>query len=324
MAERNPFDQQPKGAREAGDAGRKLSCEEWEGLLADAMDGLLPATESSVFTAHSTECAMCAALLAASKQGQEWMQFLHEEPEMPADLVERILTRTSRAVADRPLAVYGAPIPVGGAHVLGIPMRRMVWDTRLMMTAAMAFFSIALTLNLAGVRITDLRLASLTPASLESNLTRQFYGAKSQVVRYYDNLRFVYEVESKMRELRQNEESAPAVQPGETQPKQEETPAPVRNPPASHKTGGRLETVPVAPRPDIVWGNRELARAELTCGSHFHRPLLCGPHFGGEALPGAPERNHAPGGEERTHAGKRVEVKSLVVLLVDQAEGSLA
>ena len=91
--------------------------------------------------------------------------------------------------------------------MLAMPRRKFVWDTRLMMTAAMAFFSIALTLNLAGVRLTGLRLADLTPASMENNLTRQFYGAKSPVVRYYDNLRFVYEVESKMRELRRDEET---------------------------------------------------------------------------------------------------------------------
>src|SRR5271165_2724286 len=227
MSERNPFEQQPKGPEGVHRAGRELRCEEWEALLADALDGVMPPADSATFEAHSHDCAACAGLLAQSRQGQEWMRFLNIEPEMPGDLMERILSRTSGAVADRPLAVYGAPI-AAGPNVLAMPRRKFVWDTRLMMTAAMAFFSIALTLNLAGVRLTDLRLADLTPANLENNLTRQFYGAKSQLVRYYDNLRFVYEVESKMRELKRDEET---TQPPAAAPKQV-TPAPQNTPPA--------------------------------------------------------------------------------------------
>jgi hypothetical protein len=295
MSERNPFDQQPKGVRDAQEASRELRCEEWESLLVDAHDGLLPAEESIAFTAHSATCAACARLLAEATQGHEWMQFLHVEPEMPGDLVERILTRTSGAVADRPLAVYGAPIPAG-SNALGMPPRRMVWDTRMMMTAAMAFFSIALTLNLAGVRITDLRLSSLTPASMENNLTRQFYGAKSQMVRYYDNLRFVYEVESKMRELRRDEDTTPPP----AQPKQEEKPASQSNPPANgHKTGGKLEASPAVPQPEVIWGHPTLAKDQKS-----------GPD--------------PRGGTIETKSGNSDEVETLVVLRQDQAERSLA
>ena len=68
---------------------------------------------------------------------------------------------------------------------------------RLAMTAAMAFFSIALTLNLTGIRITNLRASDLKPSSI----MRSAYEAKARVVRYSDNLRVVYELESRVREL---------------------------------------------------------------------------------------------------------------------------
>jgi hypothetical protein len=293
MSERNPFDRQPKGTPQ-----RELRCEEWETLLADALDGLLPPADSAAFTAHSSGCAICARLLAEARQGQEWLKFLHLEPEMPGDLMERILGKTSGAVADRPLAVFGAPI-AATPGVLAMPARRMVWDTRLMMTAAMAFFSIALTLNLAGVRITDLRLSELTPASLENNLTRQFYGAKSQVVRYYDGLRFVYEVESKMRELRRDEETTPSpAQPQQNgKPASQSNPA---NPPANgHKTGGKLETIPNEPKRDTFWGRPALASNKTSC---------TGPQGSGDEF----------------ESGNCDEVKTLVVLGLDQAERSLA
>jgi hypothetical protein len=66
----------------------------------------------------------------------------------------------------------------------------------------MAFFSIALTLNLAGVRLSNLRLADLRPHAMRSYMERQLTMASVPIVRYYDHLRFVYEVESRMRELR--------------------------------------------------------------------------------------------------------------------------
>jgi len=77
---------------------------------------------------------------------------------------------------------------------------------RLLMTAAMAFFSIALTLNLAGVRLSNLRLADLRPHAVRSYMERQLTMASVPIVRYYDHLRFVYEVEARMRELRGQDE----------------------------------------------------------------------------------------------------------------------
>jgi|SRR5271156_172131 len=306
MSERNPFDQQPKGPEKEHRAGREIRCEEWEALLADALDGVMPPSDGASFEAHSHSCTACAGLLAQSRQGQEWMRFLQHEPEMPADLMERILGRTSGAVADRPLAVYGAPIPAGGPNVLAMPRRKFVWDTRLMMTAAMAFFSIALTLNLAGVRLTDLRLSDLTPANLENNLTRQFYGAKSQVVRYYDNLRFVYEVESKMRELRRDEDTQrPAPQPEQKTPAPQNTPPAANSPGNGHKNGGKLEPAPAVSAPDVILGQKMLASGDPDKPAAAKTQRCC------------PHPDEAKNKENE-------EVDTLVAFLRDQAERSLA
>lgn len=221
-------------------------------LLTEALDGLLPATERAAFHAHGAECAVCAQQLTQAQQGREWLQFLGAEPEVPSDMVQRILGKTSGAAATSPLALGGA-VPMGApAHVLGVPVRRVMWDSRMMMTAAMAFFSIALTLNLAGVRLTNLRLADLTPASMEMNLTRQFYGAKGSLVRYYDNMRLVYEVESKMREIRRVEQMQ---QPPQTE--QQQVP---ENPSGNgHKNGGKLEPGAKIPQEGLLWGRPTLA-----------------------------------------------------------------
>lgn len=252
MAERDLFEhRRPLGG------GGSLSCEDWEMLLTEALDGLLPASHRADFDAHASSCAVCGQLLEQSRQGQEWLRFLETEPEVPAGMVARIVGKTSgAAAAGSPLALGGGAIPAT-PHMLGLPVRRVMWDSRMLMTAAMAFFSIALTLNLAGVRLTNLRLSDLTPASLEMNLTRQFYGAKGSLVRYYDNLRLVYEVESKMRSLRRSEQMRQAAP--------EPQPVPANPSGNGHKNGGKLEPSTKAPNHvpvnGALWGNPELAGA---------------------------------------------------------------
>jgi len=79
-------------------------------------------------------------------------------------------------------------------------------EPRLWMTAAMAFFSIALTLNLTGVRLTSLKLSDLRPSSVRSFMERRLTMASTPIIRYYDHLRLVYEVQSRVRELRRTTE----------------------------------------------------------------------------------------------------------------------
>ncbi len=108
-----------------------------------------------------------------------------------------------------PAATILAPRPWNGTPWTGtwkrpalVTLRRTVLEPRIALTAAMAFFSISLTLNMVGIRLGDLRPADLRPANLRRTLTRQYVLANSSVVRYYENLRFVYEVESRVQELR--------------------------------------------------------------------------------------------------------------------------
>ena len=95
----------------------------------------------------------------------------------------------------------GAAIPAWQRPSV-IALRRNLMEPRLAMVAAMAFFSITLTLNLMGVRIGNLRAADLQPQNFRRSVTRQYAEANARVVRYYENLRIVYEVESRVQQLR--------------------------------------------------------------------------------------------------------------------------
>jgi hypothetical protein len=210
------------------------ACGHWETLLADALDGLLSskdrAADQAVFNEHMSTCPACAVLFEEARRGRQWLEFLAPEPEVPAGLLDKILAHTGAgqkagfafasgdvlatagggALGTRDLhpAVFASG---NGERLPGVPhwqrpgfmgfVRRFA-EPRLMMTAAMAFFSIALTLNLTGVKVTSLKLSDLRPATLRSLMERRLTTASTPIIRYYDHLRVVYEVESRMRELR--------------------------------------------------------------------------------------------------------------------------
>jgi hypothetical protein len=189
------------------------ACGQWETLLPDALDGVLAPADEAIFREHMAVCPACTALYEESRRGREWLEFLTSEPEVPAGLVEKILAHTGPG-HDVALPL-GAPI---AASAGAIPVEllaaakwqkpgfmgwvRRVAEPRLMMTGATAFFSIALTLNMLGVRVTSLRLNDLRPTAMRSFMERQLTMASVPIIRYYDHLRFVYEVEARMRGLR--------------------------------------------------------------------------------------------------------------------------
>src|SRR5579871_411485 len=182
------------------------ACGQWETLLADALDGLLRPEDEATFSTHMAGCASCTTLFEEARQGREWLEFLSPEPEVPAGLLDKLLAQTGPGqVAGLGLATpAGIVVPVtviAQRQSLMARLRRFA-EPRLLMTAAMAFFSIAVTLNLTGVRLSHLRMSDLKPTSLKMYVQRQFTTASTPIIRYYDHLRFVYEVQSRVREIR--------------------------------------------------------------------------------------------------------------------------
>src|SRR4051812_22818033 len=130
------------------------ACGQWETLLADALDGQLRVEDEATFTVHMSGCAACTALFDEARRGQEWLDFLSAEPEVPEGLLDKILAHTGPGQAPGAgLAAEGIPAAI---HA-GVPLRKITpaWqrpgflasvrrfaEPRLMMTAAMAFFSI--------------------------------------------------------------------------------------------------------------------------------------------------------------------------------------
>jgi hypothetical protein len=82
---------------------------------------------------------------------------------------------------------------------------RPVWTTvmqpRFAMSFGMAFFSITMLLSIAGFHVADLRNMDLSA----KGITRAYYSTETRIVRYYENIRLVYEIETRVRELRRTD-----------------------------------------------------------------------------------------------------------------------
>jgi len=196
-------------------------CAVCEAMLPEAVDGALSSTEQAAFDKHVAGCVECARELAEAQRGRAWLGMLKAQtPEPPAHLLARILAETSGLVASpltRDEAAYEwTPRPVvvqswsvRFAHKLSdmfsMDSARATFQPRMAMTAAMAFFSIALTLNLMGVRVNNLHASSFT----SSGLKRTAADMDASVTRTVQNNRMVYQVESKVSELRQDDAPQP-------------------------------------------------------------------------------------------------------------------
>jgi hypothetical protein len=222
------------------------ACGQWETLLADALDGLLRPEDEVTFASHMAICPACTALFEEARRGREWLEFLSPEPEVPEGLLDKILATTGPGQAAGFGLVTGESPSLPGREAQVFPVwqsagfmsriRRFA-EPRLLMTAAMAFFSIALTLNLTGVRLSELRLSNLHPSAVRSLVERRLTMASTPIVRYYDNLRLVYEIQQRMRELRRtNQGEIPESQ--QQNNKQPAAPGESKQNTTPHKDGG--------------------------------------------------------------------------------------
>jgi hypothetical protein len=82
--------------------------------------------------------------------------------------------------------------------VMMSPVVAMARQPRFAMSFGMAFFSLSISLSLAGVKLSDIRHMDLRPTAIK----RSYYETSGKVVKYYENIRFVYEIESRVREFR--------------------------------------------------------------------------------------------------------------------------
>jgi len=183
----------------------QLDCTQFEALLSEALDGTLSEPALAGFRVHAAACADCGPLLAGAQAGMNWLNSL-PEVEPPRNLVRNILIATSGASVAAPARQAVSVSPWrdrlrGWTRPLA-PVFSTVLQPRFALSLGMAFFSATVLLNAAGLHLSSLRAADLRPSAIQENLARTYNETTARVVKYYENIRLVYEIESRVQEIR--------------------------------------------------------------------------------------------------------------------------
>jgi hypothetical protein len=190
-----------------------MQCVEVEAVLAEAIDGTLHGSALAAFEAHRDSCPACRTMVEEASRGMHWLKGL-DEVEPPRNLVHNILAQTVGQIPEpRPVLA-----PKGESWLERLkgkisPIFAPVVTPRFAMSFGMAFFSITMLLSIAGFRVADLRHVDLSA----KGIAKAYYTTQARVVRYYENIRLVYEIETRVRDLRrvatpQNTQDRPAPQ----------------------------------------------------------------------------------------------------------------
>src|SRR5579864_5187606 len=186
-----------------GETHNGMQCKEFEELLFDALDQNLTQAKKDRFEAHARACNKCGPMFAEVEAGQHWLKSL-QEVEPPANLVKNILASTS-GIESRRLDIAASaeePSLLERVREWADSFLASVWSTvrqpRFAMSFGMAFFSLSVALSVAGVKPGYLSKVDFRPSAMR----RTYYTTSARVVKYYENIRLVYEIESRVQEFK--------------------------------------------------------------------------------------------------------------------------
>jgi Putative zinc-finger len=182
-----------------------MNCPEFESILADYLDGTLTNSERAAVELHAAECAPCRTFMAEVTNGVSLLKSL-EPVEPPPALVTRI--------------AFQAPL----SRVRDPFERETVWSKfaakwlqpilqpRLVMGLSMTVLSFTMLERCTGVKVERIQAADLNPVRVWGGMEMKTVRLKDRMLKYYDNLRVVYEVEARLRDIQRR-------QPGNDKPK---------------------------------------------------------------------------------------------------------
>jgi hypothetical protein len=186
---------------------------ELENLASDYLEGLLDATSQAAVEAHLAECAPCRELLGDVRHALEVCRTA-EKAEPTPWLISKIL-----------LATVGERKPTWREQFAAF--FRPVLQPRVAYPIAMSVFTFSILVNAAGLNLRHLRFEDLNPRTWINRASQQGHLAFARAEKYYYDLRVVYEIESRFRQLS-----------GQPQVQEEEAPKPAA------PGGGTSQSVP--------------------------------------------------------------------------------
>jgi hypothetical protein len=179
-----------------------MNCAEFEILLADYLDNTLGAPERAALQAHASSCVGCRDLLNDASGALSFLQRA-EVVEVPPELITRIAYQAPTGRIRDPFERQGFFSKIIGKWL------QPVLQPRLVMGMAMTILSFAMLERCTGVRVQQIQAADLNPVRIWGGVEDRAVRVKDRAVKYYENLRWVYEIEVRLRSLQDQTETAP-------------------------------------------------------------------------------------------------------------------
>jgi anti-sigma factor RsiW len=182
-----------------------MNCADVDILLAEYIEGSLSAEQRSAVETHLSGCRACAALAEDSAAA---FSFLERIPmvEAPPVLVNKLLFEVANG------ASRSAMKPSLIRRILGA-WSEPILQPRFAMGMAMTMLSIAMLFRVAGIQERPLTSADLDPVKVWNAAETRVSRWWSRGLQYYENLRVVYEIQSRIQEWGQDQPASTTNQP---------------------------------------------------------------------------------------------------------------
>ncbi|MBV9085053.1 MAG: zf-HC2 domain-containing protein [Acidobacteriaceae bacterium] len=178
-----------------------MKCPEFESALADYIDGTLSYAERSAVEAHAVSCAGCRELM---QDATGIVDFLNRVERVlpPPQLVTRIAYQAPLGRTPQPFEIQGI------LSSLASKWLQPLLQPRLAMGMAMTLLSFAMLERCTGIRVQHLQTADLSPVKIWDGLEDRALRVRDRAQKYYENIRWVYDIETFLRELEEQQAAA--------------------------------------------------------------------------------------------------------------------
>jgi anti-sigma factor RsiW len=174
-----------------------MNCADVEILLADYLDGTLAVEQKSALQSHLSTCKACEEL-AGDVAGAVAFMERASEVTAPPELVTRILFEISSGPSRAEVKPSWMRRIFGNR--IGGNFMEPVLQPRYAMGMAFTLLSFAMLGRFAGIEVRHLSVSDLDPVKIwtaaEDRATRTW----QRGVKYYESVRLVYEIESRVKE----------------------------------------------------------------------------------------------------------------------------
>ncbi|SPE37833.1 putative transmembrane anti-sigma factor [Candidatus Sulfopaludibacter sp. SbA3] len=194
-----------------------MNCAELEVLICDYVDGTLDTEQKAVVEQHLAACPPCAELARDSAAAVAFMARA-ADVEPPPELVNRIL--------------FDAPWSKEKSQSKAREWMRAILSPILQPRFAMGIALTMLSLSIiAQGKLPKFKASDLRPAAIWLSLEGRVDYAVGRTIKFYNDLKVVYQIQTMLHEWQQQSEDQPATVQKSSEPKTDERKLPVRTAP---------------------------------------------------------------------------------------------